>query len=150
MDAVDSQILGLLMTDGRMTWAELATRIGLSSSSAVERVRKLEKRGVLERYEARVNPAAVGCHLLAFVSIGLSEPSDRENVLEWARGSEHVQECHAIAGPYDYLVKLRCRNTEEYEAILREQIRGIPGVARTDTTIVLVTRKETLQVPLAG
>jgi Lrp/AsnC family leucine-responsive transcriptional regulator len=148
IDALDRKILQGLMSDGRISWAQLAVKVGLSGPSVTERVRKLERLGVIESYGVRLRPEALGYRLLAFVSVGLSDPADHDRLLEWVRAEPAVQECHIIAGEYDYLLKIRCRDTATLERILREDVRAMTGVARTNTAIVMVTEKEANVVPL--
>lgn len=136
------------MADGRITWAQLAAEVGLSGPSITERVRKLERLGVLKGYTAKVSPGAVGYDLLAFVSVSLSGPSHQDDLLRWAESTDEVQECHVIAGAYDYLLKVRCQGSKDLERVLNEGVRLVPGVVRTNSTIVLTTAKETSVVPL--
>ncbi|MHC4236334.1 MAG: Lrp/AsnC family transcriptional regulator, partial [Planctomycetota bacterium] len=110
LDDLDRKILLRLMEDGRITWAQLAADVGLSAPSITERVRKLERLGVIEGYGARVNPEVVGYGLLAFVSVGLTDPNHHAEMLRRAETSPEIQEYHIVAGDYDYLLKLRCRD----------------------------------------
>jgi Lrp/AsnC family leucine-responsive transcriptional regulator len=147
-DALDYKILATLMASGRTSWSKIAKDTGLSGPSIADRVRKLENSGVIAGYSARVNPKAVECGLLVFVSVRLSDLTRIEDFHRWAHSAPEVQECHIMAGPYDYLLKVRCRDTERLERLLREEVRTIPGVGRTDSSIVMVSLKETSAVPL--
>jgi Lrp/AsnC family leucine-responsive transcriptional regulator len=148
MDEIDMKALAHLMGRGRATWAELGERLGLSAPAAADRVRRLEERGVITGFSALVRPEAVGLNLAAFVAVTLWRPDDREAFLALVARSPQVQECHHVAGEHDYLLKLRCRDTRELEAVLSEKLKGLPGVTRTVTTIVLSTLKETPALPL--
>ena len=148
LDSLDRKVLARLMTDGRITWAQLASEVGLSGPSITERVRKLERLGVLEGFTAKVSPEAVGYGMLAFVSVSLSGPAHQADLLGWAESTAEVQECHIIASAYDYLLKVRCRGSKDLERVLNEGLRLVPGVVRTDSTIVLTTAKETSAMPL--
>ncbi len=148
LDDLDRKILTRLMEDGRITWAQLAAEVGLSAPSVTERVRKLEKLGVIEGYAALVNPEVVGCGMLAFVAVELTDPNHHAEMLREAQATPEIQEYHIVAGDYDYLLKLRCRDSRELERLLRETVRSIAGVARTNSTIVMLTPKETCAVPL--
>jgi Lrp/AsnC family leucine-responsive transcriptional regulator len=132
-----------------MSWADLATRLGLSAPAAAERVRKLEERGVIRGFSAIVEPDAIGLHLLAFVAVALDRPTHRDTFLDWVAGCPYVQECHHLAGDDDYLIKLRCRGTHELERIISDELKGLPGIARTRTSIALSTVKETVALPVA-
>jgi Lrp/AsnC family leucine-responsive transcriptional regulator len=149
LDAPDSKAVAELMTAGRMSWADLAARLGMSPQAAAERVRKLEERGVIRGFAAIADPEAIGLGLLAFVAVALDRPEHRDGFLAWARDCPHVQECHHLAGDDDYLVKLRCRGTGELERLISDELKGLPGVARTRTSIALSTVKETATLPLA-
>ena len=148
LDVLDRKILSRLMEDGRVTWAQLASEVGLSAPAVTERVRKLERLGVIDGYSARVNPEAVGYGLLAFVAVGLSDPDHHAEMLRQAEATPEIQEYHIVAGDYDYLLKIRCTDSKHLERLLREKVRSVAGVARTQSTIVMLTSKETCAVPL--
>lgn len=148
MDSIDIKAISELMADGRATWADLAGRLGLSGPAAAERVHRLEERGVIRGYAALVDPETVGCGLTAFVSVVLDRPGDRDLFLEKIAEMPEVQECHHVAGEDDYLLKARCRGTRDLERVISVRIKGIPGVARTRTTVVLNTYKETPVPPV--
>jgi Lrp/AsnC family leucine-responsive transcriptional regulator len=148
LDDLDRKIITRLMADGRITWAQLAAEVGLSAPSVTERVRKLERLGVIEGYSARVNAEAVGYGMLAFVSVGLTDPNHHAEMLRQAESTPEIQEYHIVAGDYDYLLKLRCKDSKDLERLLREKVRSIAGVGRTKSTIVMLTSKETCAVPL--
>jgi Lrp/AsnC family leucine-responsive transcriptional regulator len=95
-----------------------------------------------------VDPEVVGYGLLAFVSVGLTDPNHHAEMLRQAEATPEIQEYHIVAGDYDYLLKVRCRNSKDLERLLREKVRSIAGVARTKSTIVMLTSKETCAVPL--
>jgi Lrp/AsnC family leucine-responsive transcriptional regulator len=136
------------MQDGRITWAQLASEVGLSAPSVTERVRRLERLGVIDGYSARVNAEAVGNGLLAFVAVGLSDPSHHAEMLAQVEATPEIQEYHIVAGDYDYLLKVRCTDAKHLERLLREKVRSVAGVVRTQSTIVMLTSKETGAVPL--
>lgn len=148
LDATDLVILETLQSDGRTTWAHLADLIGMTAPSATERVRRLEERGFIQGIEARLDAASLGLDTLGFVLIGIGTGSDQEELLEGLAQLPEVQECHVIAGEYDYLMKVRCSDPEALAELLREKVRTLPCVARTNTLMVLKTVKETATVPL--
>ncbi|MHB8917696.1 MAG: Lrp/AsnC family transcriptional regulator, partial [Desulfocucumaceae bacterium] len=137
-----------LMSQGRMTWAELGSLLGLSPPAAAERVRRLEEKGVIRGYTALVDPVSVGCGLTAFISVTLDRPEHRTTFIQRVRELGVVLECHHVTGEDDYLLKLRCSGIPELEAAVSDHIKGIPGVAKTRTTVVLSTEKETTALPL--
>ncbi|MEI7814821.1 MAG: Lrp/AsnC family transcriptional regulator [Coriobacteriia bacterium] len=139
MDATDLTILDALVSDGRITFSELAGRIGLSAPSTAERIRRLEAEGIITGYSATLRPEAVGADLAAFVSVTLTGPGVREAFLKAVRDEPAVLELHHVAGEGDYLLKVRCANTHELEWLVSERIKGLDGVSQTRTTVALST-----------
>jgi Lrp/AsnC family leucine-responsive transcriptional regulator len=125
-----------------MTFSQLAARIGLSGPSTAERVRRLEAENVISGYVAILNPEAVAAGLAAFVSVTLAGPAARQGFLEAMRSESAVLELHHVAGDDDYLLKVRCAGTRELESLVSDRIKGVDGVARTRTTVVLSTEFE--------
>jgi Lrp/AsnC family leucine-responsive transcriptional regulator len=152
LDDRDRTILTLLQADARASNAELGRRLGLAPSAILERIRKLERRGVIRGYSARLDPRAVGCHLLAFVFVQADERPGGTGLGDRLAGIPEVQEVHHVAGEDCYLVKVRCASPEDLGRLLKEQLGVLPGVLRTRTTVVLGTVKECLDVvvPAAG
>jgi Lrp/AsnC family leucine-responsive transcriptional regulator len=148
MEITDSKALRHLMNHGRSTWAELATILGLSAPAAAERVHRLEERGVIKGYAAVVDPAAVGCELTSFILVTLDRSDHRAAFLARVAGLPEVQECHHVVGEGDFLLKVRCSGTRELERIITDELKALPGVIQTRTTIVLSTLKETPILPL--
>jgi Lrp/AsnC family leucine-responsive transcriptional regulator len=150
VDHTDVKALAHLMEHGRATWAELAGLLGLSAPAAADRVRRLEERRVIRGYAALVAPEAVGRALTAFVAITLQHPQHRAAFLARVTELPSVQECHHVAGDDDYLLKVRCGGTADLERLVSDDLKVLPGVARTRTTVVLSTTKETPALPLPG
>lgn len=148
MDALDQKALGLLMKQGRLSWAELGQSLGLSAPAAAERVHKLESQGVIHGYAALADPEACGLPLLAFVWVSLADHRKRPAFLNGIRKLQQVAECHHVTGDDDYLLKIRCRGTRDLDRILVEELKGRLGVARTRTTVVLGTAKESVRFPV--
>ena len=149
IDEIDRQILTLVQRSARPNNAEIAREIGMAPSATLERVRKLEKRGVIQGYETRIMPEAVGLGLLAFIFVRTNEAMG-----EWCAGEAlarlpEVQEVHHVAGEDCYLIKVRAESTAALGEFLRTQLAAIPEVAATRSTIVLETIKETGLPPLA-
>lgn len=149
LDALDLKVLVLLAQSARMTWAELANQIGISPPAAADRVRKLEEAGVIQGYAARLDASRLGYDLTAFIAVTLGQPRDREGFLTAVHSTPEIQECHHVAGEGDYLLKVRCRGTAGLERLITEQLKAIPGVMQTRTTIALSTVKETIALPLS-
>jgi Lrp/AsnC family transcriptional regulator, leucine-responsive regulatory protein len=149
MDDIDLQMLDLLQKDGRLTYGELGAVVGLSISAVNERLRKLNARGAIRATVAVVKPAAVGLTLTAFIQVLLERPEHDAPFIEGIRGITEVQECHHVAGDYSYLLKVRTRDTAHLETLISQGIKQLQGVVRTQTTIVLSTRKETTALPIS-
>jgi Lrp/AsnC family transcriptional regulator, leucine-responsive regulatory protein len=148
LDDLDVKILNIIQSNARVSQAEVARAVGLAPSAVLERLRKLEAKGIVRGYAALVDPAAVELRQLAFVAVrtrGTVEVTDRAGD-ELARMPE-VQEVHHIAGDDCYLLKLRARDAQHVAQLLR-QMQTLPGVLSTRTTIVLETRKETPRLAL--
>ncbi|HEU4988463.1 MAG: Lrp/AsnC family transcriptional regulator [Gemmatimonadota bacterium] len=148
MDALDFKALSRLQQFGRDSWKNLGELLGITAQAAADRVHRLEQQGVVHGYAALVDPDAVGLHLTAFVGVSLERPKHRDAFLEHVLSLSEVQECHHVSGEDDYLLKVRCRSTSDLERVVGDDIRGIPGVVRIRTTIVLRTSKETVALPL--
>jgi Lrp/AsnC family leucine-responsive transcriptional regulator len=149
VDTLDKKALVFLMRHGRATWAELGQLLGLSAPSAAERVRRLEEHGVLRGYAALGDAALLGYPLTAYVSVSLASHRQRARFLRAIEKIEQIAECHHVAGDDDYLLKVRCRGTQDLDHLLAWQLKEKLGVARTRTTIVLSTAKESVRIPIA-
>jgi Lrp/AsnC family leucine-responsive transcriptional regulator len=148
MDATDISAIKALQASGRESWAALGELMGLTGPAAADRVRRLEERGVIRGYTALVDPDALGVGLAAFVAVTLDRPRDRARFLTLVARLPEIQECHHTAGEDDYLLKVRCRSTADLERLLTRELKGLTGVVRTRTTVVLRTVKESTAIPL--
>lgn len=146
MDAVDTRIVDLLQTDARLTQAQIARTVGLSQPSVAERIRKLEEQGVITGYAAKVDPRKLGKDITAFIGVGIEHPRYFEAFAKKVLGMEEVLECHRVAGEDSYLLKVRTEDTGSLDRLLVKQLRMLPGVTRTYTTIVLCSVKEETRV----
>jgi Lrp/AsnC family leucine-responsive transcriptional regulator len=149
VDTLDKKAAAFLMKHGRATWAELGKVLGLSAPSAADRVRKLEEQGVLRGYAALADAASLGYPLTAYISVSLASHRQRAKFLRAIEKIEQIAECHHVAGDDDYLLKVRCRGTQDLDHLLARQLKEKLGVARTRTTIVLSTAKESVRIPIA-
>jgi Lrp/AsnC family leucine-responsive transcriptional regulator len=147
VDAIDQHLLDLLQRGGRATQLELARAVGLSQPAVAERIRKLEERGVITGYTARVDPARLGLDITAFIGVGIEHPKFFDGFAKKVLGLDEVLECHRVAGEESYLLKVRTRNTRTLDRLLVQVLRTIPGVTRTQTTIVLASIKEETRLP---
>ena len=146
LDKLDRQILTLLQKEGRLSMKELGDQIGLSTTPCIERVKRLERDGVITGYYARLNPTALGASLLMFVQITLSNKSGemfdqfRREVLRIPQ----VLECHLVSGDFDYIIKARIQEMSEYRSLLGEILLQLPGASQSKSYVVMEEIKETL------
>jgi Lrp/AsnC family leucine-responsive transcriptional regulator len=148
IDDTDLLILQILQANARETQADIARAVGLAPSAVLERLRKLESKGVIRGYAADVDPRAVDRGMLAFVSVRSEEAPGDDNVARELARYPDVLEVHHVAGDDCYLIKVRARDPEQLGALLRTRIGRIRGVRSTRTTIVLETVKETHRLPI--
>jgi len=146
IDEIDKRLLEVLQADAKASNVELAAAVGLTGSSVFERVRKLEQRGIITGYGARVDPAKVGKELLAFVRLNLTETKMNsrealEQLTAFCLTESDILECHDVAGEDCVVLKIRCRGTGDLQRHLGALKDAIPG-ARSVTSIVLETLKE--------
>ena len=147
LDEISLKILNILQKKARIPNVEVARQVGMAPSAVLERIRKLEKMGVIDGYEVRLNPERFGRSLIAFVFVRVDESSGA-GVGECLAGIPEVQEVHFTAGEDCYLVKLRASNPQELGRLLKEKIAVLPGVRATRTLTVLETLKETARIPI--
>lgn len=148
IDEIDAQILNILQQNARTPNAEIARQVGMAPSAVLERIRKLELRGVILGYEARINPEAVGLHLLAYVFVRSDETLEEKRTGDLLAEIPEVQEVHHIAGEDCYLAKVRVPDAKSLGRLLRHGFRGIGSVRSTRSIIVLETLRESTQLPL--
>jgi Lrp/AsnC family leucine-responsive transcriptional regulator len=150
LDEIDRKILRLLQQNGRMTNAALAEAVGLTATPMLQRIKKLEQRGVITRYVALVNARAVGRGTTAFVQVKQTEHriANHKRFLETIAGFSEVLECHHVAGDEDFLLKVVVRDISEYEHFLLHRLAKIPGIVRVKTTFVLSTAKAETAIPI--
>jgi Lrp/AsnC family transcriptional regulator, leucine-responsive regulatory protein len=146
VDEKDARILEILQQDGRMTNVELARRVELTPSATLERVRKLEERGLIRGYTALLDPHALGLGLVAFIFVRVDDRDDvlgtSESTAEALSRLPSVQELHHLAGEDCFLLKVRARDTDDLYRILRDEFGQFKAIRSTRTTIVLKTVKE--------
>jgi Lrp/AsnC family leucine-responsive transcriptional regulator len=149
MDTIDRQLLTLLQANGRLSYNRLGQRVGLSVSAVNERLKKLQTAGIIRGTVTLVMPRAVGLDLCAFMQVIIDRPGNEPAFVDAMQAFSEVQECHHVTGEFSYLLKIRARNTEHFERLLR-QIKSLPGVLRTSTLVVLSSPKETTALPING
>lgn len=150
LDAIDLRILRILQQDGRITNLELANQVGLTPTPTMERVKRLERAGVILGYRAMVDRDAVGRGLLVFCSLRLSVHQLREMdaFRERIRSLPAIVSGWNVTGEYDYLLQVAVQDMAQYEAFLRHELSRLPGIERISTSIVLSTVKEHATLPI--
>jgi Lrp/AsnC family leucine-responsive transcriptional regulator len=150
LDRIDLKILDILQREGRISVTELAERVSLSATPCSDRVKRMEREGVITGYHARVNPAALGKNLLVFLEIKLSAKSGDvfDKVKKELLYVPEVMECHLVSGDFDYLVKARLTEMNEYRRLLGEILKLLPASAESHSYIVMEEIKETLFLPV--
>jgi Lrp/AsnC family leucine-responsive transcriptional regulator len=146
MDELDFRLVDLLQRDGRATQLELSRAVGLSQPAVAERIRKLEERGVITGYAARVDATKLGKDITAFIGVSIEHPKYFEGFAKKVLALPDVLECHRVAGQDSYLLKVKSANTRTLDSLLVETLRTIAGVTRTQTVIVLSSIKEDTHV----
>lgn len=146
INEVDKKILNIIQKDARVTNAEIARQIGLAPSAVLERVKKLEERGVIRGYATEIDAGQIGFGLTAFVAVRTHECCSETD--KFLAEIPEVLEVHDVAGEDSYLLKVRVKDTEGLSRLLRERLKNVPNVASTKTTVVLQTIKETTALPI--
>ena len=146
LDKLDRRILTLLQKDGRLSMKDLGEQVGLSITPCIERVKRMERDGIISGYYARVNPAALGATLLMFVQITLSNRSGEmfEQFRREVLRIPQVLECHLVSGDFDYIIKARIHEMNEYRKLLGDILLQLPGAAQSKSYVVMEEIKETL------
>ena len=150
LDRTDRLILEVLQEDGRIPNVALARRVNLTPTPCLERVRRLERDGYIRGFTALLNPERVDAGLLIYVEISLQNttPDAFREFRRQAREIEEIQECHLISGNFDYLIKARVRDMQEYRRLLGEKILTLPGVSDSRSNVVMEEVKESTRIPL--
>lgn len=144
MDAIDRAILEQLAQDSKVTLRQLSEQVGLSSSPLQARIKKLEREGYIRGYAARLNYAKLGQDHIAFVQVTLSDTraAALAQFNRAVRQLSSVEQCHMIAGGFDYLLKVRTKDIHAYRIELAERISSLPSVASTSTFVSMETVRE--------
>jgi Lrp/AsnC family transcriptional regulator, leucine-responsive regulatory protein len=150
LDGVDKSILREIQRDGRLSIVELAERVNLSKSPCLKRLRRLEKDGYIKGYNAVLDAKKLSYGHLVFVQVTLANTT-REKLEEFNRAVQNVPQvlsCHMMSGGYDYLLKIRTRDMDEYRIFLGDVLSALPSVGQTSTFAVMEEVKDTMHVPI--
>lgn len=148
MDSVDRTVVELLQQDASIAQAEIARRVGLSLAATNERIRKLEKSGLVKGYVALVDDEKVGLDVTAFVEVFIEHPKEERGFLDLVLSLHEVMECHYVTGEFSCLLKVRVKDRHALRELVLDRINALPGVRQTRTVIVLKTVKESPRVAL--
>ena len=150
LDRIDRNIVRLLQHNARIAHTELARRVGLSTTPCKERVRRLEREGVIQHYQAVLDPAALDRALVVFVQIRLNRTSQDifEEFTAAALDLPEVQECYLVSGNFDYLIKARVADMKAYRGLLGETLLTLPGVQESTSYVVMEQVKESVMLPV--
>jgi Lrp/AsnC family leucine-responsive transcriptional regulator len=150
LSRIDKKILRELQLDGRISFAELARRVGLTTTPCLERVKRMEREGVIQGYTTLLDPASLQAALVVFVQIRLSRTS--QNIFakfkKAAMALSAVQECYLVSGNFDYLIKARVADMNAYRILLGDTLLTLPGVQESTSYVVMEEVKETLNVQI--
>ncbi|MBV8658319.1 MAG: Lrp/AsnC ligand binding domain-containing protein [Burkholderiales bacterium] len=152
LDRIDRKILRALQEDGRIANVDLAKLIGLSATACLERVKRLTREGYIVGFGARLDPAKLDAGLLVFVEVVLDRttPDVFERFKEAVLQRPEVQECHMVAGGFDYLIKARVRDMNAYRDLLGSVLLSLPGVRETHTYAVMEEVKHASAIHIPG
>lgn len=147
LDNLDKKILNLLQDKGKTSLSSIAEVVGLSIPSVSDRLHKLEERGIIEGYYAKVNRKAFGLDIMAFITVISESSTYYAEMLERVSEISEILECHSILGEGSHMLKAVVKNSEALERLL-SNIQAWPGVLSTRTSFVLSTNKETTKIPI--
>ena len=152
LDRIDRMILDILQNNGRIAISELAAKVNLSTTPCSERVKRLERDGIIMGYYARLNPELVDKKLLVFLEIKLSAKSGDvfDQVARDLVDIPEVLECHLISGEFDYLVKARLKEMSAYRRLLGDLLKKLPASASSQSYLVMEEVKESLYLNIEG
>ena len=149
IDEIDSKILTLLQKDGKMTFKEIANELDLTTTPVYERIKKMEKNGVIQSYKAIVDRRKLGLQLLVFCNVSLKEhqASFLENFENDIVNFPEVISCYHIAGMYDYLIQLTVKDMDEYQVFISKKIANINNIAKVQSSFVMTEVKTNQDLP---
>jgi Lrp/AsnC family transcriptional regulator len=150
LDRLDRKILGLLQSDAGLSVAQVAKKVGLSTSPCWRRIARLEKARIIRRRVAVLDHAQLGMEVVAFINVRLSQHG-RENMEHFEntiRRFPEVLECFTVTGDTDYLLKIVARDIRHFEAFLRDHLMTMPMIRETHSTIAVTEIKDTTELPL--
>lgn len=137
IDGIDKKILRYLMEDARKPILEIARNIGISGAAIHQRLRKLEKSGLISGSKFVINPKILGYTTMAYIGIFLDKAMSNPKAVKELEKIPEVLECHYTTGDWSILIKVLCKDNEHLMQVLNKKIQQIEGVSRTETFISL-------------
>ena len=150
IDYIDRRILDELQVNGRISIVELAKRVNLTKTPCTERVKRLEKSGVISGYHALLNPVEVGMNHLTIIQVNLAKTNDNtlDNFSEAVKQIPEIESCLLIAGSFDYILKVRTRDISHFRTLLGDRIGRLPNIMQTPSFAVMETIKESTHIKM--
>jgi len=145
LDNIDRAILKALQDEGRITNSELSKKVNLSATPCLERVKRLERDGVIESYHAKLNPEKMKASFLTFVTVSLDQTNENIFMTFKAKVNEipEIVECHMVGGGFDYILKVRTESMADYRRLMEDRLSDIPEIASTNSYFVMESVKDT-------
>lgn len=140
-DSIDMNILKLLQKDARMSTSDISRKVDLSISAVAERIRKLEKADVIKQYTTTLDSSFFAKELTAFMLISIESSKLSPKLFDFIEEEKEVLSCYYIAGDYDYIIKIVTQNTSTLAEVV-DRIKGLEGITKTNTMVVLNAKKE--------
>ena len=140
MDTIDRSILACLKENSRVNAKTIGETVNLSTSAVIERIRKMESSGLIERYTTIINQSVLGRETTAFISVSLEHPRFNKEFICMIQQNASIAECHYIAGDFDFILKVITKNGKTLETVLN-YVKSLKGVSKTRTSVVLSTNK---------
>lgn len=139
LDTIDAKLIELLQEDSSQTVKQLSAQLNLSNTPVYERIKKLEKSGVIDKYSAKINPKKIGKELLVFTNVSLKEHSKTFllNFEDKVKQLDEVIECYHVSGEHDYLLKVLVKNMQDYRSFLTETLARIKNIGNVHTSFVV-------------
>ncbi len=150
LDRIDIKILDLLQQDGKISNIKLAEAVNLSATAALARVQKLTLEGYILGFEAKLNPELLDANFVVFVEILLDKttPNALEDFSDAVKDYPEIVACHMISGGFDFLIKIRCKNMEDFRRIAGQTLWQLPGLKETRSYPVMEVIKDSSQIKL--
>lgn len=139
LDDVDKQIIDILVNDGRTSYADISKKVGMKPPSVIERIKKLEKEGIIKQYTTRIDYKKLGYDILAFIGISIDNAQHIEDFEDTLKNfDDDIVECHHVTGDFTMILKVITKNTNTLSKLIKK-IRNITGVRQTNTILVFST-----------